>query len=422
MSAIFLGEAVVPLQEVLQAREDRAAKQRTLLDRFGRPLISFTMNIAGPIKDTPLIRFAFRAGLCRLRGALGEPVHGETAFPRAGPAALLVYDRPAAELKALCLAIEEEREIGRLYDMDVLDTDGKKLSRPQERTCLLCGGPAGPCARSRAHGLPSLEERTIELLRAFAGDHLGHLAAEALLQEAAFTPKPGLVDGRNSGAHQDMDLPLFQRSAEALRPHLRQFAALGLAGASPKKLQRAGQAAEADMFAATGGVNTHKGAVYSLSLLLWAAGASFFRKLPVLSVAATAAKALPPAKGTHGSAVRARYGLRGVRGEAVAGFPTLRQCCAVLEREGLLTALVWSMAHLEDTNLYHRGGEAGAAYVRGEAAKILTAPPEAREALARSLDDELIRRNLSPGGSADLLALALFLQELKERMEPGTLF
>ena len=144
-----LGEAAASLQEVLQAREDRAAKQRTLLDRFGRPLISFTMNIPGPIKDAPLVRFAFRAGLCRLREALGEPVYKEIVFLRAGPAALLVCDRPAAELKALCLAIEEEDEIGRLYDMDVIEADGKKLSRLQERTCLLCGGPAGPPTVSR---------------------------------------------------------------------------------------------------------------------------------------------------------------------------------------------------------------------------------------------------------------------------------
>ena len=105
----------------------------------------------------------------------------------------------------------------------------------------------------------------------------------------------------------------------------------------------------------------------------------------------------------------------------MAGFPTLRRCWEVLEAEGVLAALLWSMAHLEDTNLYHRGGEVGAAFVRGEAAAILEAPAEDREALAVALDGELIRRNLSPGGSADLLALALFLQALGRRMEPEAL-
>ena len=411
--------AAAALSEVLRAREDRAERQRELLGRFRRPLVSFTMNIPGPVKDTPLIRFAFRAGLCRLREALGAPVYEETVLRNTGCEALLIYDAPAAEMKDICVAIEEEGAIGRLYDMDVLDTDGRKLSRERARTCLICGGPAGPCARSRAHGLPALEARTVELLRAFAGDHLGALAEQALVSEAAFTPKPGLVDGRNSGAHRDMDLVLFQQSAAALAPHLRRFAALGLEGASPEKLRQAGQGAEAAMFGVTGGVNTHKGAIYSLALLLWAAGASFFRGDSLFAVAAAAARALPPARDTNGSAVRERYGLPGVRGEAMAGFPTLRRCCAVLEEEGALAALLWSMAHLEDTNLYHRGGQAGAAYVRGEAAAILAAPAAEREALAAELDGELIRRNLSPGGSADLLALALLLRELKRRMEPS---
>ncbi len=413
--------AAAAMPEILQAREDRAERQRALLSEFGRPIVSFTMNIPGPVKDTPLIRFAFRAGLCRLRELLGEPVCEQTLFRRTGCEALLVYERPAAAVKAVCLSIEEEGEIGRLYDLDVLGIDGRKLSREGERACLICGGPVSLCARSRAHGLPALETRTVELLCAFAGDHLGALAAEALQEEAAFTPKPGLVDARNSGAHRDMDLSLFQRSAAALEPHLRRFAALGLEGASPKELRRAGQAAEAAMFAVTGGVNTHKGAVYSLALLLWAAGASFFRGGSLFAIAAAGARALPAARDTHGSAVRARYGLRGVRGEAMAGFPTLRRCWEVLEAEGALAALLWSMAHLEDTNLYHRGGEAGAAFVRGEAAAILEAPAEDREALAVALDGELIRRNLSPGGSADLLALALFLQALGRRMEPETL-
>lgn len=413
--------AEASLPEVLQAREDRAAAQRALLDRFGRPLVSFTMNIPGPVKDTALIRFAFRAGLCRLREVLGTPVHGETVLRPAGCGALLVYDRPAEALKVLCLSIEEEGEVGRLYDMDVIGADGRKLSRLRERTCLICGGPAAPCARSRAHGLPALEARTAALLRAFAAEHLGALAETALLQEAVFTPKPGLVDRQNSGAHRDMDLALFRRSAGALAPHLRRFAALGLTGASPDQLRQAGQAAEADMFAATGGINTHKGAVYSLALLLWAAGTSLSRGGAVFPLAAAAAAALPPAQNTHGSAVRARYGLGGVRGEAIAAFPTLRRCWEVLEREGELTALLWSMAHLEDTNLYHRGGAAGAACVRRAAAEILAAPAAARPALAAALDAELIRRGLSPGGSADLLALALFLRALCRRMEPGAM-
>lgn len=412
----------VTLEQVLEAREERARRQALALECFGRPLVSFTMNIPGPVKNTALVRFAFRAALARLEERLGEPLCRQVLYPDTGCEALLAYDRPAEALKALCLTLEEESEVGRLYDLDVLDTAGQKLSRGRQRACLICGGPAGICARSRAHGLLALEERTRALLLAFAAEHLGELAEEALLSEAEFTPKPGLVDRRGSGAHRDMDLPLFRRSARALRPHLRRFAQLGLCAAGPETLRQAGCQAERAMLAATGGVNTHKGAIYSLALLLSAAGEVLCRGGQVLPAAARTAGALPPPEGTHGSAVRRQYGVGGVREEAAAGFPTLRGCCAALEREGPLTALLWSMAHLEDTTLYHRGGAEGAACVRCAAGEILAAPAPRREALALDLDRTLVRRDLSPGGSADLLALALFLRALAPLLDPGALW
>ena len=99
----------------------------------------------------------------------------------------------------------------------------------------------------------------------------------------------------------------------------------------------------------------------------------------------------------------------GARFEALAGFPTARKAAALLQTHDPLTVLLWLMAHTEDTNLYHRGGTEGAAFVKAQAAAILTAPPERRAALALARDDTLIDRWLSPGGCADLLALALFL-------------
>ena len=105
------------------------------------------MNIAGPVKDTPLVRLAFRAGLAALDRDLGAPVHRESVAAPTGPEALLVYHRPAGAVKDLCLRLEEQAPVGRLYDLDVLSPGGEKLSRPQSRRCLICGGPAaGPTA------------------------------------------------------------------------------------------------------------------------------------------------------------------------------------------------------------------------------------------------------------------------------------
>ena len=385
----------VTLEDILRARDTRANAQRRLLRAYRLPLVSFTMNIAGPVKSSPLIELAFDAGLEALYDALGQPAAAEVIRPATGCEALLVYDRPAAELKAVCLTLETAAPIGRLYDLDVLDTDGRKLSRPEPRACLICGGPVTVCSRSPAHGLDAIVSRANEMLADFAAGYLAGLAAKALTEEVCLTPKPGLVDERNNGAHSDMDLPLFLRSIDALTPYFRQITALSLSGADAAALQAAG--------------NTHKGALFSFSVLLAALGRYLSDGGDVFAHAAALAAELTPPQDTHGAAVTLRHQVGGARSEALAGFPTARQAAVLLQTHDPLTALLWLMAHTEDTNLYHRGGAEGATFVKEQAAAILAAPPEQRVTLTQALDDALIDRWLSPGGSADLLAMALFL-------------
>ena len=397
---------------MLLARDRRASRQAALLSRYGRPVISFTMNIAGPVKDSPLIRYAFRSGLRQLEALPCAQLCREVIFEQTGPEALLVYETQDARLlKAFCIRLESEGEAGRLFDLDVLDANGEKLSRETGRTCLVCGGPVSVCSRSRAHGLEAITARTGAILEAFAAETLGEMAENALLAEVHFTPKPGLVDEANNGAHRDMDVPLFERSAHALRPCFEEFVRLGLQGASPAALQQAGIRAEQAMFAATGGVNTHKGAIYSGALLLHAAGRllSGEEEGDLCELAAQTAAAIPAPTGTHGAAVRAQCG--GIRTEAVSGYPTAQAVLRQLRQSGPLDALLLSMSRLDDSTLWHRGGAEGAQLVRSRAADILAAPASEREARTRRLDAELIERNLSPGGSADLLAMAFFLEK-----------
>ena len=402
----------ITLEQMLLARDRRASRQAALLARYGCPVISFTMNIAGPVKDSPLIRYAFRSGLRQLEALPCAQLCREVIFEPTGPEALLVYETQDAQLlKAFCMRLESEGEAGRLFDLDVLDANGEKLSRETGRTCLVCGGPVSVCSRSRAHGLEAITARTGAILEAFAAETLGEMAENALLAEVHFTPKPGLVDEANNGAHRDMDVPLFERSAHALRPCFEEFVRLGIQGASPAALQQAGVRAEQAMFAATGGVNTHKGAIYSGALLLHAAGRllSGEEERSLCELAAQTAAAIPAPTGTHGAAVRACCG--GIRTEAVSGYPTAQAVLRQLRQSGPLDALLLSMSRLDDSTLWHRGGAEGAQLVRSRAADILAAPASEREARTRRLDAELIERNLSPGGSADLLAMAFFLEK-----------
>ena len=185
-------------------------------------------------------------------------------------------------LKEAACAIEDGTELGRLFDMDVLAPDGGKLDRPTPRTCLICERPAKDCARSRTHTVAELQRRTHELLTEAINTHdaqtAASLAVRALLYEVCTTPKPGLVDRVNSGSHKDMDIFTFMSSSAALWPYFAQCVRVGrdtAARPAPETLAALrwpGKLAEGTMLSATGGVNTHKGAIFSLGLACAAVG------------------------------------------------------------------------------------------------------------------------------------------------------
>ena len=409
----------ITLLEVLDARDARVSAQKRLLEKHQKPLLGLNMNIAGPVKRSKLIDLAFRAARAEVRRTLGPAIlQEEPTDAPTGLEAIWVCDLSAEELKSFAIALETASPVGRLYDLDVIAADGSKLSRAIPRTCLVCGGPVGPCARSRAHGLDAIRTATEALLRQFAADHLADLAVQALLDEVDLTPKPGLVDRRNSGAHTDMDLEMFHRSAQCLRPYFRQALLLGLEKEQcMKDLQQAGLRAEATMLETTGGVNTHKGAIYAFGLFLAALGSHLTRGGDVFALAASLAEqGLPPTSDTHGSAVQRRYGAAGARGEALNGFPHARSAQHLLRQHDgdPFPVLLSLIATVEDTNLLHRGGPEGLRFLQQSAANILSQHTDTYAQSLAELDDVCITRNLSPGGSADLLALALLLDSTRE--------
>ena len=276
-----------------------------------------------------------------------------------------------------------------------------------------------------------------EIVRPVAG-----YAERALWVELLLTPKPGLVDRRNCGAHRDMDLQTFQASARALAPWWRRFVEIGYdrghvpAHAFLPLVRPAGVQCEAAMLQATGGVNTHKGAIFALGLLCAAAGrsvvqgAALTRERLCTDVAHICAGLVEreligaQAPQTAGGRIFKRYGLTGARGEAASGFALVRSVAlpvyerlrlgGVAEDTALLEVLLHLLAVNGDTNLVSRGGLAGLLYVRGCARGLLQKDgvlgPDGLKKMS-AFDDVLIARGISPGGSADLLAVTWFLAQ-----------
>jgi len=268
----------------------------------------------------------------------------------------------------------------------------------------------------------------------FAAEHLAELARQALVAEAELAPKPGLVDRRGSGAHSDLSLDLMRRSASVIVPY---FAAMGAAAqlmpfsqALRTEVAAIGRAAESAMLQVTGGSNSHKGAIWILGLLVTAAGQDIESNPDTIAKGAGLLASLPdsvrPQLVSHGDMVRARYGATGARGEAFAGFPHVVQVgLAALraarnngctETNSRLSALLNIMVRLEDTCVLYRGGTEGLAIVQKGASDVLLAggpgSVAGNQAMLR-FDQELFTRNVSPGGSADLLAATLFLDALE---------
>jgi len=268
---------------------------------------------------------------------------------------------------------------------------------------------------------------------------IGRLAIRSLYREAALAPKPGLVSPESNGSHSDMDFATFMRSLNALRSYFPAIADCGRQGPGFGSLQTLGIDAEAAMLVATAGVNTHRGAIFNLGLLCAAAGC-LVADGAVLSaeVACTTVRqrwgseilagSAAPAAGaalSHGQFVARRYATGGAREEAAAGFPAalefgLPAYRATLAATGdseraAIQALFTLMTELEDTNLLWRGGLDGLTHGRRSAAVFLEAGgvfADDWRAHAAAIDRDFVARRLSPGGSADLLGVTLFLAEL----------
>ena len=266
---------------------------------------------------------------------------------------------------------------------------------------------------------------------------LGRAATLALYDELALAPKPGLVTLVDNGSHADMDAATFVRSLFALRSYFPRIAALGRDGADFGALERSGIAAEARMLAATGGVNTHRGAIFLLGLLCASAGAAVQAGQPLQPLAvramlqqrwgaALAARA-ERAPTLPGGLVARRLGLRGASQEAAAGFPVLFETAvpalAAARARGLaphlarLDTLFHVMAVLDDSNLALRGGMEGLQHAQAAARGFLAAGGAAQaDALqvAAAIGRDFVARRLSPGGAADTVAAACWLQRVAE--------
>ena len=266
-------------------------------------------------------------------------------------------------------------------------------------------------------------------------ERLADLAVDALIDEADLSPKPALVDRRGNGAHTDLHLGLMHASALSLWPAFKEMAesaiAFGEVGVPLREaIGRIGREGEQTMLATTNGVNTHRGAIWALGLLVTAAALDCSNTHASTVTLRAARLAIlddryAPRPLSHGAQVAQRYGARGAREEAQLGFPSVIQRALPQlnrsrsaghgEQNARLDALLAIMTQLSDTCVLYRAGEQGLHTMQLGAQAVLDAGGSASLAGRRrlhELDEQLIALNASPGGAADLLAACLFIDRI----------
>ncbi|MCR5778589.1 MAG: triphosphoribosyl-dephospho-CoA synthase CitG [Lachnospiraceae bacterium] len=447
----MLKDMEVSIEDMMEFRDMKNSILTDYLDRYpGSIVLSLGMNIPGPKKNNDQILNGFFKGEDTLTELFEKKEYDiedkVTLNSKAGNVGLFVLRNVnAEELKKEAVGIEENSSLGRLYDIDVYRTDGTQVSRREigfpGRKCLLCGQDAKICGRSRAHSLEELENKVNSILDA---EIIADTARWALIEEVMTTPKPGLVDCCSNGAHKDMDLMTFVNSANALKPYFKKMALCGFNNyKEPKKIfqkiRSIGIEAEEAMYKATGGVNTHKGLIFSIGILSAASAAARkkygrYSREDIFSIEQDMVKDIllkelaekkycRPV--THGENVYRKYGASGVRGEAVTGYQTVREVALKELDEGIaaghdfedvkIQTFIALLANVEDSNILSRSDIdtlKKVQWMAGELYRENGVYGNDSKAVLKSWDKLFIEWNISPGGCADLLAIALFIHRL----------
>lgn len=429
---------------MLEAREKRVERQEKLLKECSC-LICFTMNIAGPYKISDCIMRAYAEGVAKIYRILEqngiETIKAEQIIEKTGMESYIALQQNPLKIKRLMVQIEDNFELGRLFDIDVIRPDGEKVSRADigmdGRSCMICGSEGSGCARSRRHSVEELQQcfinKICDYFNCQYADYLAQSAVKALMYEVSVTPKPGLVDRADNGSHKDMDFFTFINSSTALYDYFKKCAlkAVELSDKTPQilfdNLRYLGLEAESKMYQHTFGVNTHKGAIFSFGIIIASTAyltengreATAENVLDICSQMAQVSLAdfeNPNIHQSFGKQIFAQQKIKGIRGQAAAGYPDVKPALALLKKclqkgDGFDTAgakvLCLLMSELEDTNVIRRSDVDTLKMVHSKASAILESDNFAEEFAA--LNDEFVKLNISHGGCADLLAICFLL-------------
>jgi holo-ACP synthase / triphosphoribosyl-dephospho-CoA synthase len=414
------------------------------------PVLSLSLNIPGFPKSNDTVKNFFRLCLCDLSFFLKahlinviekEAIAGCDAAGDFYVVPVLPGRLPLHLIKQFCEDFEQSHPLGRFIDVDLNDQSGNTLSSGKSKMCFFClERPAIDCRRENAHEPEELRSFMFPQMESFCRQQrkrgvlkkLSSVALQAILAEISLTPKPGLVAIFSNGSHTDMNFNTFMDSTAAISPWFDElvnegftFGESDLTRALPI-IRSLGLRMESAMYAATRNVNTQKGIIFLMGLSLFASGMLFsqndqfrineFREIIRGICKDMVSKELNeiqfPGK-THGTDIFLKYGISGARGEAESGFATvfdygLPQFDGVtgITEEAMMKCFLAIAANNQDTNILFRSSPG----ILNSFQELCQIALEDFNPLSYSAVNEFCKiNNISPGGSADLLAVTIFV-------------
>jgi holo-ACP synthase/triphosphoribosyl-dephospho-CoA synthase len=445
----------------LEARDQRAFLKTQIAQR-GLPCLSLSLNVPGFPKSNPTVKtffdYCLREFKYSLKADLVNIIKAEAIeqSDAAGdfylvPCSLGILTLP--EIKQVCEAFEQNHPLGRFIDADLNDQNGETVSSGRSKLCFFClERPAIECRRENAHEpeelrsfmFPKMAEYCRQKLEEEIIIKLSSLAQQAILSEISLTPKPGLVDKISNGSHADMNYQTFIDSTAAISPWFSDLAREGfsfrnsdLAKALPK-IRNIGLRMESAMFAATQNTNTQKGVIFLMGLSLFTCGKLFsqsdqfstetFRAIIQGICKDLVKKEFVPNSGSgksHGEEIFLKYGSGGARGEAENGFRMvfefgLPQLTALtqLNDESLIKCFLAIAANNNDTNILYRSNPQVLSDFKKHCKNALENFSDENYA---EVIDYCKNKNISPGGSADLLAVTIFVWSVMRQFDNSTM-
>lgn len=470
------------MQSILKGREKRVSRRKKFIEKNDRAqsFLCLTINIPGADKRNEFSRRLFYAAkqniIKKLLNIEALIIDNREFSNGAGDVFLLALDLKAKDLKKITLRIEAEHLSGRFFDIDIYNSTNQALSRKDlaypPRKCFICSQNAKGCMRTKRHSLEEINRfiekekakfyQQLEKTREKTAAFIEEIAYQALLKELFTTPKPGLVDLDDQGAHDDMTVETFLKSSKAIKPFFNNFFKIGAAESKKNKfklLRKEGKKAEKKMFAATAGVNTQKGIIFSFALITAAFGQVFSRVQFLHSADITeqissvikkwvsgivekelAAKLTQTINGknyfksetelTHGQLIYLKYGISGARGEAENGYqniikhslPELRRSleAGYEENSASIQALIALISQVEDSNIVFRSDIQTLKYVQNKFKKLKRKDGILNKKVQKEYNNLckfMKEKSISPGGSADLLAATHLLYSIEENLE-----